>query len=327
MKVAVIGYGSIGKRHVQNLLSFSNHKIIICTKQKKIISPSKKITFINSISSCIKEKPDIALITNDSSLHLQTAITFAHAGIDLFIEKPLSNSIKGTKELSKIISEKKLITQMGCQLRFHKCIRKIKKLILEKRIGKIISVKAECGSFLPEWHPYEDYSKGYAARNDLGGGVILTCIHEIDYLYWFFGDVSEIFSFTEKVSNLKITADDLSSSLIKFKNGIICELHLDFFQKPSFRSCKVIGTKGVIYWDSDSNIVKLYDFSKNKWLKMLNLSNFERNSMYKEELSHFITCVKKRKITINPAHTDGIKTLEIALAINKSSKTKKMIKL
>jgi len=327
MKVAVIGYGSIGKRHVQNLLSYSNTEIIICTKQKNISIPSKKIKFVNSLSECIKEKPKIALISNVSSLHLQTAIKLAHAGIDLFIEKPLSNSLKGTKELSKIITEKKLVTQMGCQLRFHKCIKKIKNLLSNKKIGKILSIQVDCGSFLPEWHPYEDYSKGYAAKNELGGGVVLTCIHEIDYLYWFFGDVSEVFSITEKVSNLKITSDDLSSSLIKFKNDIICELHLDFFQKPSFRSCKVIGTKGVIYWDSDSNIVKLYDFNKNKWIKILNLPDFERNSMYKEELSHFFTCVKKRKITINPVHTDGIKTLQIALALIKSSKTKKMIQL
>ncbi len=327
MKVAVIGYGSIGKRHVENLLSISNLKIIICTKQKIKNPCKKKIVIVNSIRDCLEEKPDIGIICNNSNLHLTTAIKLAKSGVDIFIEKPLSNSLKDTKELLKIVKKKKIISQMGCQLRFHKCIKKIKESILKKQIGKILSVKVECGSFLPDWHPYEDYSKSYAARKELGGGVVLTCIHEIDYLYWFFGKASEVFSMTGKYSDLKIHADDLSAGIIKFKNNIIAELHLDYFQKPLFRSCKVIGTKGTIYWDSDSNIVKLYDNNKNKSIKILKWTNYDRNSMYKEELIHFLNCVKKRKSTINPVQTDGINVLQIGLAIIKSSKVKKVIKL
>lgn len=281
---------------------------------------------VSSISDCLKEKPDVGIVTNVTSLHVRTAIKLANAGADVFIEKPLSNSLNGIKDLLDIIRKKKLVTQIGCQMRFHKCIKKIKELISSNRIGKILSVKVECGSFLPDWHPYEDYSKSYASRSDLGGGVVLTCIHEIDYLYWMFGDVSEVFSITGKFSNLKISADDLSASIIKFKKNIVVELHLDYFQKPSFRSCKIIGTKGIIYWNSNTNIVKLYDNNKDKWIEILKWTNYDRNLMYKEEMKHFLTCVKKRKSTINPIH-DGLTTLQIGLAVLKSAKTKRMVKL
>ena len=180
---------------------------------------------------------------------------------------------------------------------------------------------------MPDWHPDEDYTKGYAARDDLGGGVILTNIHEIDYLHWFFGEVLEVFSVTGKYSDLKISADDLSVAIIKFKNNVIAELHLDYFQKPEFRSCKVIGTKGTAYWDSEANTVMFHDNKKNKWIKVLEESIHDRNSMFKEELVHFLSCVRKRKTTINPLEIDGIKTLKIGLAIVKSSKAKKVIRL
>jgi len=325
--VAVIGYGSIGKRHVKNLLSIPKMQIIICTKQK-IRNPSpRKVKIVNSISDCLKEKPDIGLIANVSSLHVPIAIKLAKAGIDLFIEKPLSNSLKGTKELLRIVRKKKLITQMGCQLRFHKCIKEIKNLISSNKLGKVISVKVECGSFLPDWHPYEDYRKGYAARDDLGGGVVLTNIHEIDYLYWYFGKVSEVFSITGQYSGLEISADDLSAGIIKFKNNVIAEIHLDYFQKPDYRSCKVIGSRGTAFWDSVSNTVEIHDYKKNKWNKVLKWLNYERNFMYKEELIHFLNCVKKRKTTINPLEDDGIETLKIGLGIINSSKARKMIKL
>lgn len=325
MKIAIVGFGSIGKRHVQNLLSISNAQIIICTEQVVNHFP-KRVKIVRTISDCLKENPDAVIIANVSSLHVPIATKFAKSGIDLFVEKPLSNSLRGIKNLTVLIKEKKLITQIGCQFRFHKCINEIKELISSKRIGKIISVRVECGSFLPDWHPYEDYAKSYAARDDLGGGVVLTNIHEIDYLYWFFGEISELFSLTGKYSHLKLSADDLSVATIRFKNGIIAELHLDYFQKPDYRSCKIIGTKGMIYWDSDANKVLLYDNIKNKWIKVLEWSNYDRNFMFKAELVHFLDCIKRRRLTINPLERDGIRTLKIGLAIMKSSKMKRVIK-
>lgn len=305
----------------------TNNQIIICTKQK-IKNPSpNRVKIVNSMLECLKENPDVGLIANVSSSHVPIAIKLAKAGTDLFIEKPLSNSLNGTKELVEIVRKNKLITQMGCQFRFHKCIKKIKQLITNNRLGKVLSVKVECGSFLPDWHPYEDYRKSYAARNDLGGGVVLTNIHEIDYLYWYFGQAQEVFSVTGKHSDLEISADDLSVGILKFKNNIIAELHLDYFQKPEFRSCKIIGTKGTVYWDSETNVVKLYDNRKNRWIKVLELSKYDRNSMFKEELAHFLNCVKKRNTTINPVETDGINTLKIGLAVTRSSKVGKMIRL
>ncbi len=196
----------------------------------------------------------------------------------------------------------------------------------EKKIGKVLSVKVECGSYLPDWHEDEDYSLGYAGRKDLGGGVVLTCIHELDYLYWFFGDVDEVFSISGKFSNLKIDVEDLSAILMKFKNNIIAEVHLDYFQKPEIRSCKIIGTKGTLYWDSTENSVNYFDATKNKWAKIIKVKNYSRNQMFMDELTHFITSINSGKETINSIE-QGAKTLKIALGILKSSKLRKMVKI
>ena len=302
-------------------------EIIICTKQK-IKNPSpKKIKVVESITQCLRFKPDVGIVASVSSNHIPTATKLAKVGIDLFVEKPLSNSLKGTKELVKNVEKNHLVTQMGCQLRFHKCIKEMKNIISKKKIGKIISVKVECGSYLPDWHPEEDYKNSYAARDDLGGGVVLTNIHEIDYLYWFFGMPQNIFSMTGNYSDLNISADDLCAGIIKFKNNVIAEIHLDYFQKPDYRSCKIIGTKGTAYWDSISNTVEIHDYKKNKWIKVLKWSEYDRNFMFKEELIHFLDCVKKRKSSINPLENDGINTLKIGLSLVNSSKTGKMAKI
>lgn len=321
------GYGSIGKRHVKNLLDASNYDVAVYTKQKNPKSyDAKRCAFFDTLEDCFSEMPAIGFITNVSSAHVDAALELANAGCHLFIEKPLSNSLKNTDRLSKTVKKKKLVTLMGCNLRFHSCIQKIKELIEANKIGKIISARVECGTYLPDWHAYEDYRDSYASRNDLGGGVVLTCIHELDYLYWFFGNVNEVFSMTGKYSDLETKADDLSAIILKFGNGVIAEVHLDYFQRPETRSCKIIGTKGTIYWDSTTNEVKLYSVEKKKWQTVHKIKNYDKNEMYVKELRHFIRCVNNKEASINDL-SQGIYTLKIALAVIKSSKLKKVQKV
>ena len=321
MKILIVGYGSIGKRHVKNLLKLSNIEILICSKQN--IKQNSKFKILHSLDQCIKEKPNAAIIANVSSQHISIALKLANAGIHLFVEKPLSNSLLGIKKLETLVKKKKLITQMGCNLRFHECLQKIKQMLSNNEIGRVISANIESGSYLPDWHPYEDYRKSYASNKNLGGGVVFTCIHEIDYLYWFFGNAKEIFSITGKYSDLDISVDDLSVNLLKFSPNIVVQLHLNYFQKPEFRCCKIIGTNGIIYWDSKSNTVKKFSNKNKSWKNEIKIKNYNRNNMYEQELMHFINCIEKQKQSINPL-SDGIKTLKIALAIHKSSKIKRM---
>jgi len=325
LKALVVGYGSIGKRHIENLSSFPNIEILVYTNRKyDIFLQRKKCKIFHSLKDCLKEKPDIAILANVTSLHIKTAIKLANSGINLFIEKPLSNSLERVDTLLKIVKKRKLVTLIGCNFRFHPCIKAIKKIISNNEIGRIISVHVENGSFLPNWHPNEKYPNSYASREELGGGVVLTCIHEIDYLYWFFGNIKEVFSITGKFSDLKISVEDLSAALLRFQNNIIAEVHLDYFQKPLVRSCKIIGTQGTLYWDLDTNTVKMYDVKREKWIEKLKLQNYDNNTMYIEELSHFLRCIKKKEKTINSAE-EGFKVLKIALAIKRSSKIKKAI--
>lgn len=327
MKSLVIGYGSIGKRHIDNLSKINNLEIIVCTKRKSDSFLKKRKCFVSkSLNECIEQQPDFAIIANETSLHCNTALKLSQSKIHFICEKPLSHNFKDIKKLVDLVRKNKLKTLMGCNLRFYPPIKKIKELLSNQEIGKILSSIIENGSYLPDWHPWEDYSKSYASQKKLGGGVVLTSIHELDYLYWFFGNAQEVFSITKKQSNLKTNVEDLSSQLIHFKKGMISEVHLDFFQKPDFRKCKIIGTDGLIYWDSTTSFVKIYSNKHKKWTKKLVSKKFDYNSMYMEELRYFLRCLKNNTDTFNPV-SDGAVVLKMALSIKQSSNLNKVVKI
>lgn len=329
-KILIIGFGSIGKRHANNILHLTNYNIIIFSKRQDITDSDftnfkkykSRIKIFSSLTQCLKEKPNVAFITNETSKHISFALKVAQNGIDLFIEKPLSNNLENIKKLNKISKDKKIIVMVGCNFRFFPPIKKIKELVDKKIIGKIISAQIENNSFLPDWHPNEDYTQSYASRKSLGGGVTLTQIHELDYLTWMFGNAKKTVSLVGKFSDLEIDADDHCSAVLKLKNNIIVELHLDYFSRPFFKRIKIRGIKGTIYWNSDENKVKVFNQNTMKWnsIQLKNnykLSSRNVNQMYVDEINYFFECLHLRKKPMNNLD-ESTKILETAINLKKS---------
>ncbi|HJN62249.1 MAG TPA: Gfo/Idh/MocA family oxidoreductase, partial [Candidatus Parcubacteria bacterium] len=210
MKFLIIGYGSIGKRHANNLkfILKSERDIIIYRQPGEKKVPGLK-TFFN-LKDALSEKPNAVVIATPTNSHIPIALKCAKAGTHLFIEKPVSNNLKDIKKLTKLIKRNNLITMIGCCLRFHPGLKHTKDLIAEKTIGKIISVIAQAGQYLPDWRAGVKYQNTYSAKKSLGGGVVLDLIHELDYLYWLFGEVKSVFAFTGKSSNLTIDTEDIA---------------------------------------------------------------------------------------------------------------------
>lgn len=312
MKFLIVGLGSIGQRHVRNLIKLG-YKDIIALRTRKGTKPLDfKIKSFNQPQKAYQERPDAALICNPTSLHMSVALEAARQGCHIFIEKPLSHSFKGIKELQKLVKENKLITFVAYNLRFHPVITKIKELILKRFLGNIYFVRSQFGSYLPAWHPWEDYKKSYASRRDLGGGVVLTSSHELDMLSWLFGKYRKISSTISKGKHLGISAEDLALIHVEFLNGVLAEVNLNYVQEPSKRDIEIVGEKGILFYDFYKGGLKFYSKKKKKWSVILKVKKNILEDTYYDELLHFIQCVKKRKKTICPID-EGANTVRMAL--------------
>jgi predicted dehydrogenase len=344
MKVLMIGLGGIGQRHVRNLsallgdqlelMAYRTRRFSTVLTDRLQVEPGAdleskyQIRTFTDLDAALAEGPQVAFVCNPSSLHIPAAMKAANAGCHLFIEKPLSHNTEGIQQLISVVQQKGLVGYVGYQMRFHPCLRRVHDLLAQGAVGQVLSVQAEVGEYLPGWHTYEDYRQMYASRRDLGGGVILSQIHELDYLYWFFGLPRRIFALGGHLSSLEVDVEDVANILMSFKVGAMAIpvfLHQDYIQRPPSRNCCIIGDNGKIVVDFVGLTVRWYD-GEGKLAEEAHIENFQRNQLFLDELFHFLACVRGEEKPLISLE-DGFQSLRMALAARESLETGKVVLL
>jgi predicted dehydrogenase len=351
----IAGYGSIGRRHVQNLQSLGCSQFVFFRTHRGTLPddtsavnrrfaenrqaafqangneaaapPSEKAAWVevHELDRAWMHRPRIAVVSNPTAAHMKVALASARNGCDLFIEKPLSDSLDDCEELSEIVRRNNLVAMIGCQFRFHPLLIRLREGLSAGRLGAVVGARAEWGEYLPEWHPWEDHRQGYSARADLGGGVVLTLIHPLDYLYWLFGPVERVQASTRSVAALQTPAgEDWAEITIEFCSGVVGQVHLDYLQRPAVHRLTVCGDHGRAEWDCVAGTLRWETAGSSGNAAPITTietipPRFERNSMFIDEMQHFLRCVETRQ---TPAITlaDGIAVLKIALAAKQSAR-------
>ena len=331
MKFLFCGLGSIGERHLSNLLSLGETEISAYRKTHvPLRTITQKIKTYNTLSEAIKQKPQAAFITNPSALHIPLALQLAKSNCHLFIEKPLSTTMENLKKLERIVKNKKLIVQVGFMMRYHPAMKQIKKWLQEGIIGDPVCARVCWGEYLPSWHPWENYKNSYSAKTNLGGGPIFTLCHDVDLMSWFFGKPKTVYALANKNSSLDIPTEHCAEIVFQYKRKLIVEIHLDYLQLPPKRSWEIIGSKGRIELDYYKNLLKLYIVNSDR-LTFQETSKeysdtFERNDMFFEEVKSFIDALNEKKepeISLR----DGINNVELLTAIHSSIKSKSVVNI
>jgi len=186
VKFLIGGLGSVGRRHLRNLIKLGERDILLYRTHRSTLPEAELAGFPveTDLRTALQHKPDAVIVSNPTALHMDVAIPAARAGCHLFLEKPVSHSLDGLDELDNALCEGGGRLLVGFQFRFHPGLQRLSRLLAEGVIGRPLSARACWGEYLPGWHPWEDYRQSYSARPELGGGVILTLCHPFDYLRW-----------------------------------------------------------------------------------------------------------------------------------------------
>lgn len=330
-RILIVGYGSIGKRHLCLARElFPNADIRVMRHKECSSVPEKADGCFFLIEQAIVFFPQIAIIANPASNHLKVAIPLAEQGVHLFIEKPLSVSCDGVIQLIEVCREKKTVLLTGYNLRFLKSLGKYRELLRERLIGRVISVRCEIGQYLPSWRPESDYRQGVSALRSMGGGALLELSHEIDYIRWIFGDVDWVRAILSKQSSLEIDVEDTCHLIIGFMQGddgyqLIGALNMDFVRHDTTRLCTAIGEYGSLRWNGLTGVIEKFEMGSEKWIEVYHHPH-QRNDSYIAEWKHFIDCVHGKAVPLITGE-DGFKVLQIIDAARKSSECGEQVQI
>jgi predicted dehydrogenase len=318
MNVLVIGYGSIGKRHVDNLLKLKRiDQIIVCSNRLDSFQnhPKKeKLKLVHSLEELSLKMSngrqyDFAIVANETYKHIETATVLANCGVHLFIEKPLSHSVKDANSLKRIAQRSNIKIFVAYNFRFLGALKYIKDQISSGFIGSLYFSEIEVGQYLPLWRPLSDYRESYSARKEQGGGAASDLSHEIDSMRYLFGNPVSWKIMKSKVSDLYINSEDIFKGLYRFSSGFLCSVHADYIRRNKKRGINIVGSEGTLECDLINKYIKIQ--KDNGEISLIEDEHFfDVDESYKSELNHFIECIEKDEtpqITVD----DGIEVLKL----------------
>lgn len=306
MKALFVGLGSIGQRHLRNLLRLVPDVEVSAVRRTRsvpLLSDTNQIVHGKSVTECyglieyesldmaLEHAPDLVFVTNPSNLHCETAARALDGSAYIFLEKPLSIDLASSyallaKEQAK--GQKKIA--VGYQFRFHPALLLVKSLLQDHRIGRIVGARMVNGEYMPGWHPYEDYRKSYAARRELGGGALMTQCHDFDCAIWLFGEPQHIFAVGGQLSSLEVDVEDSVQILMSCQHDgmpVPVSVSLDYLQWPAQRGFSIVGEEGCIDCDLIKAEVILSNRSTEK-IERYEFPDFIRNEMFVNQMRNFL---------------------------------------
>ena len=292
MKIGLIGFGSIGKRHYENLLKHTKN-IVVFSHRKDL----KKIKRVNNWRAYEAAGPyDIIFITNETYKHIETIKKCLRLKPKaIFVEKPLSHNLNGLARLAAEVKKKKISLYVGYNFHFFPPYIYIKNLIDAGSLGQIYYLRASVGQDLRQWRA-RDYRLNYSAKRRQGGGVLLDLVHDINYPAWVLGEkLVPQAAVVRKLSNLAIDTEDCAESLFMTKNKTIVSVHQDYLRIPLRTSIEIIGSKGSLLWDSISQTVVVQSKRGEQRKKIAT----QRNDMFVSEIKFFLGKVRSGKFFTN----------------------------
>ncbi len=328
MKILIAGLGSIGRRHFRNLAALGERDLVLYRTRKATL-PDDELTgypIETDLGEALqKHRPQAVIVANPTALHLEVAIPAAEAGCALLLEKPIAEDLSRVNELRRAAQKNGGRSLVGFQFRYHPALNKARELIQSGVMGKILTAHAHWGEYLPNWHPWEDYRASYAAREDLGGGVIRTLTHPLDYLRYLLGEIESLQAFQGHISPLELTGvEDVAEIGLKFRSGAIGGLHLNYFQRPPVHRLEIVGTAGALRWDNAEGALihahvpdafgGIYPQpSPGAETRYAPPDGFERNDLFLAQTRHFLEVASGQAAPLCTLE-DGIRALELALA-------------
>lgn len=324
MKFLIVGCGMIADTHAR-VLKQLGQEVTLCdcmVQNMEQIGEHYNITerYFDSQTAIVESGADAVVVCTPNHLHADVAIAAMRQGMDVLCEKPMAATAAQARRMLQAVEETGKKLMVAYPLRSGEPLLYVKQVLETGSLGCISSVR--CVLAAPE--TLTDAKSNYRCLYETGGGIIYDYTHEIDYLRFLFGEPGEGFCFIDSFFNQEKSVDDNADILLRFVSGQVAHLHMDYIQERGRgrgRCFELIGENGYLFCDfKDVRIA--YNDGTDIEMKYGN----EWDPKYIRQAQTFMKVCSGESVSYATAK-DGLRVMEIADALYKSGKEKRMIYL
>ncbi|MBQ6928905.1 MAG: Gfo/Idh/MocA family oxidoreductase [Oscillospiraceae bacterium] len=299
MKALIVGLGSMGKRRIRLLKGIDSSIEIIGVdtwdERRAQVEEMGHKTF-GSIAEAAAEKPDVAFVCTAPLSHYTILKELLTYKINSFTELNLVKD--GYEELMALAKANDTVLFLSSTMLYRGEINFI--LDQVKKFDKPVSYIYHIGQYLPDWHPWESYKYFFVGNKRTNGCREIFGI-EMPWLIEAFGKVTDVYSVSNKVTDLDIDFDDRYFVTLTHENGARGVLSVDVVCPKAVRNLEVYGEGLHLFWEGNPKALWKFN-NETKEKEFVNTYvTFEHDSRYSDnivenayvdEMQNFLNVVK-----------------------------------
>ncbi|HRE50224.1 MAG TPA: Gfo/Idh/MocA family oxidoreductase [Flavitalea sp.] len=313
-RALVLGLGSIGQRHARLLSERDDVELSLCDISAELRQQAADslvrppVALYSSFADALKAQPGIAFVCVPNHLHVPMALAAIQSGVDVLVEKPISDSLEKARELVAAAEASNRFLQAGYMLRYDEGLIALKEIVDKGGIGNLVGGRAMIGTYVTLLN-----AKG-TDRIDHPNSLVVDYTHELDFISWFFGEVEDIMAMKARMGDLELKPHpNIFQINLKFRSGALVQAHMDYIQFPQRRIFEVYGDRGTLSYDFMTGEIRHFTFQRaHEWTNHNVLPVTDRwDDLFRKEHESVLS---RRATGLPPfvSGADGLRALEIA---------------
>jgi UDP-N-acetylglucosamine 3-dehydrogenase len=327
IKAAVVGVGAMGRNHARVYHELVMAELVAVTDANEECAEQAgrmygATAYTDYQKMLAHERPDVVSVAVPTQLHCEVALAALDAGCHVLVEKPLAWTLDEGRRIIDRARDKGLKLTAGHIERFNPAIIELRRRISEGELGRAFHIHAQRLGPFP-------------ARVRDVGVVVDLATHDLDIMRYLIGsEVMRVSAETER--NIHTTNEDLLSALLKFENGVIGLLNINWLTPTKVRELSVTGERGMFVVKYLTQDLFFYenDYANGQWhsmdiLRGVSVGNriqfkIQKCEPLRAELESFIAAVANDRQPLVSGE-DGLAALALALKVVESGRSHQLV--
>lgn len=269
MRVLVIGSGSIGRRHHDNLGTLGACSRLLSWREAGLAGAEAAMA-----------SADAVVVATATDVRLALIAAAAARGLPLYVEKPLAFQADEVEAIATAAAPVADRSMLGLMMRYHPAFR----ALAQADLSDVFQFALTIGHDVTQWRQNWRFSDSYAARAQ-GGGVLLDLCHELDMAACLFPGLAV--TGVESLGHPQFPGVDFASRISLAAGGLVGDVSMDYLTPGLHRRAHLRGSDRMYDFDFAA---QSYRMTEGGGVRMLDLP-LERNAMFLDAMRDFLALV------------------------------------